>query len=42
VLGVTELDQAAAGRTAGAVLKYAEDLHAIRESGFGEVLADHD
>src|ERR1700751_6495255 len=34
VLGVTELDQAAAGRPAGAVLKYAEGLHAIRETGF--------
>ena len=42
VLGATELDQAAAGRTAGAVLKYAEDLHAIRESGFAGVVGEHD
>jgi MoxR-like ATPase len=42
VLGVHELDAAAAERTAGAVLKYAEDLRAVRESGFAGVLADHD
>jgi MoxR-like ATPase len=40
VLGVTELDRAAARRTAGAVLKYAEDLHAIRESGFAGVVGE--
>jgi len=40
VLGVHELDAAAAERTAGAVLKYAEDLKQIRAAGFGEVLAD--
>jgi MoxR-like ATPase len=42
VLGVNELDAAAAERTAGAVLKYAEDLKQIRAAGFGVVLADHD
>jgi MoxR-like ATPase len=39
VLGVSELDAAAAERTAGAVLKYAEDLDAVREAGFADVLA---
>jgi MoxR-like ATPase len=34
VLGATELDAAAAQRTAGAVLKYAEDLRTVREAGF--------
>jgi MoxR-like ATPase len=34
VLGAAELDQAAAERTAGAVLKYAEDLAAVRRAGF--------
>jgi MoxR-like ATPase len=38
VLGVTGLDVAAAQRTAGAVLKYAEDLTALRESGFAAVV----
>ena len=38
LLGADRLDAAAAQRTAGAVLKYAEDLHAVRETGF-EVLA---
>ena len=42
VLGVHELDTAAAERTAGAVLKYAEDLRAIRESGFAGVVGEHD
>jgi MoxR-like ATPase len=42
VLGVTGLDAAAAARTAGAVLKYAEDLRMVRDSGFAEVLAEHD
>jgi MoxR-like ATPase len=42
VLGITELDRPAAEQTAGAVLKYAEDLHMIREAGFAGVVADHD
>ena len=41
VLGTDGLDGAAAERTAGAVLKYAEDLQAVRAAGFG-VLADAD
>ena len=40
VLGVHELDKAAAEQTAGAVLKYAEDVRAVRESGFAGVLGD--
>jgi MoxR-like ATPase len=38
LLGAATLDAHAAQRTAGAVLKYAEDLQAVRETGF-EVLA---
>ena len=38
LLGADTLDAHAAQRTAGAVLKYAEDLRAVRETGF-EVLA---
>jgi len=41
VLGVHELDTAAAERTAGAVLKYAEDLDAIRAAGFAGVVGEH-
>jgi len=40
VLGVGEVDEVAAERTAGAVLKYAEDLRAVREAGFG-VMSEH-
>ena len=40
VLGVTELDKTAAEQTAGAVLKYAEDLRSVREGGFAGVLGD--
>jgi MoxR-like ATPase len=40
ILGVGALDKAAAAQTAGAVLKYAEDLRAVREGGFAGVLAD--
>ena len=40
VLGATDLDRVAAGRTAGAVLKYSEDLQAVRDSGFAAVAAD--
>jgi len=38
VLGATELDAVAAERTAGAVLKYAEDLRAVRQAGFAAVI----
>jgi len=34
VLGATSLNGAAASRTAGAVLKYSEDLQAVRATGF--------
>jgi len=34
VLGLTGLDAASAERTAGAVLKYSEDLNAVRQAGF--------
>jgi MoxR-like ATPase len=34
VLGAASLDGAAASQTAGAVLKYSEDLHAVRATGF--------
>jgi MoxR-like ATPase len=41
LLGAYHLDEAAAGQTVGAVLKYAEDTDAAREAGFG-VLASRD
>jgi len=41
MLGLTGLDAAAAERTAGTVLKYAEDLAAVRRTGFA-TLAGHD
>jgi hypothetical protein len=41
LLGARQLDEAAAGQTVGAVLKYAEDTEAAREAGFG-ALASHD
>ncbi|MGH3276780.1 MAG: AAA family ATPase [Streptosporangiaceae bacterium] len=40
VLGAISLDAAAARRTAGAVLKYAEDLRAVAETGFELLAAD--
>jgi MoxR-like ATPase len=40
LLGAATLDAAAAQRTAGAVLKYAEDLQAVRETGFEELAAE--
>jgi MoxR-like ATPase len=40
VLGAASLDNASASRTAGAVLKYSEDLRAVRETGFAAVAAD--
>jgi len=39
VLGATSLDGAIAGQTAGAVLKYSEDLQAVRETGFAALAA---
>src|SRR5438034_559331 len=41
VLGTDGLDSASAERTAGAVLKYSEDLQTVRAAGFGG-LADGD
>jgi MoxR-like ATPase len=40
VLGATSLDGASATRTAGAVLKYSEDLRAVRADGFAALTAD--
>ena len=40
VLGSATLDSESAGRTAGAVLKYSEDLRAVRSSGFAALAAD--
>jgi MoxR-like ATPase len=39
VLGVTDLDAAAAGRTLGAVLKYEEDAQVAREAGLAGLVA---
>jgi MoxR-like ATPase len=39
VLGATSLDGATASQTAGAVLKYSEDLQAVRETGFAALAA---
>ena len=39
VLGAASLDGATAGRTAGAVLKYSEDLQAVRATGFAALTA---
>jgi len=38
VLGATELDATSAQRTAGAVLKYSEDLIAVRREGFATLV----
>ena len=38
MLGAEKLDEQAAEQTAGAVLKYAEDLQAARETGFGALV----
>jgi MoxR-like ATPase len=40
VLGTSSLDGAAASQTAGAVLKYSEDLQAVRATGFAALAAD--
>jgi MoxR-like ATPase len=42
LLGAGRLDQATAGQTAGAVLKYAEDTDTAREAGFGVLASHHD
>src|ERR1039457_1486264 len=39
VLGAEQLDEKAAGQSAGAVLKYAEDLRAAREAGFADLVS---
>jgi len=39
VLGATSLDGSNAGQTAGAVLKYSEDLQAVRATGFAALAA---
>jgi MoxR-like ATPase len=39
VLGAASLDDAAASQTAGAVLKYSEDLQAVRGTGFAALAA---
>src|SRR5262244_309230 len=39
MLGAEKLDEETAEQTAGAVLKYAEDLQTARESGFGALVA---
>jgi MoxR-like ATPase len=40
VLGAPSLDAESASRTAGAVLKYSEDLRAVRATGFASLAAD--
>jgi MoxR-like ATPase len=40
VLGAASLDSTSASRTAGAVLKYSEDLRAVRDTGFAALAAD--
>jgi MoxR-like ATPase len=40
VLGAASLDPVSASRTAGAVLKYSEDLRAVRATGFAALAAD--
>jgi MoxR-like ATPase len=42
VLGADSLDSAAAEQTAGAVLKYSEDLHAVRAAGFRRLASEDD
>src|SRR5690349_7127403 len=39
LLGVTELDEAAIGRTLGSVLKYGEDQDVLRAAGLGSLVA---
>ena len=38
MLGAEKLDEETAEQTAGAVLKYAEDLQTARETGFGALV----
>jgi hypothetical protein len=42
MLGAEKLDEEAAEQTAGAVLKYAEDLQMARETGFGALVTGND
>src|SRR5215475_14562848 len=42
VLGAAELDATAAERTAGAVLKYSEDIATMRRTGFGTLIGQDD
>jgi MoxR-like ATPase len=42
MLGAEKLDEDAAEQTAGAVLKYAEDLRAVRDTGFGALVSGDD
>jgi MoxR-like ATPase len=42
VLGADRLDEKSAGRSAGAVLKYAEDLQTAREAGFATLVSGDD
>jgi MoxR-like ATPase len=42
VLGADRLDEKAAGQSAGAVLKYAEDLQTAREAGFATLVSGDD
>jgi hypothetical protein len=39
VLGVSELDEAAAGRTLGSVLKYREDQELVRTAGLAKLVS---
>jgi MoxR-like ATPase len=40
VLGADELDVTTAGQTAGAVLKYAEDIRVVHDAGFARLVSD--
>jgi MoxR-like ATPase len=40
VLGADSLDEASAAKTTGAVIKYEEDLQAVRATGFAPVVSD--
>jgi len=42
MLGAEKLDEETAEQTAGAVLKYAEDLQLVRETGFGALVTGDD
>ncbi len=40
MLGADRVDEAAAAQTAGAVLKYSEDLQVVRAAGFAVAAGD--